>query len=463
MSGTRPILWKQGLFLGPQHFQLIDQHHESLLYPLRKFMTPYFWGVASIDISKSALGLGNLRLTGGEFLFPDGSYVTYPGNGVVEGRNIEDAWQDRDKPFPVYIAVRKQSERGGNVSVQPNLHDLTGVVSRFVTKEGSEEAFDLHQGGPSCQVQYLDYVLKFIWEAEKDQMGDYSLLLIGQLVIDGGEIRFDSRCLPPAISLNASDELFNVVKEIRDEIASRSRRLEEYKQQRGIHNAEFGSRDMVFLLALRTLNRYASLLFHYTKTPSVHPWMIYSSLIQLIGELTTFSEEISAFGETAEGDAFLPDYDHQNLGECFFAAQALIIRLLDEVTSGPEYIISLLFDGSYFCADLPPSIFEGNKRFYLVVNSHEDPKIIIDSLTGIAKVSARESMPLLIARALSGLKIEHMPSPPPELPRRSDSVYFQIDHHSDFWGNVQQSKNIALYWDNAPEDFTVEFMVVERS
>ncbi|MFH1147859.1 MAG: type VI secretion system baseplate subunit TssK, partial [Pseudomonadota bacterium] len=46
------------------------------------------------------------------------------------------------------------------------------------------------------------------------------------------------------------------VREIRDQIAGRSRQLEEYKTQRGIQTAEFGTRDMVYFLALRSLNRY---------------------------------------------------------------------------------------------------------------------------------------------------------------------------------------------------------------
>lgn len=463
MSIYRPLFWTQGLFLEPQHFQLMDRHQDALLDPLRRYLTPYFWGVVSLEIQKSVLGSGVLRVTAGEFVFPDGSHVLLPGNGVIEGRSFVDEWADQDRPLPIYLGIRRHSEHGRNVTVAPQLEFLTGVTSRFVTLTEPEEVLDQHLEGPTGQAQYLNYNLRIVWPSEKDQLGDYALLQIGQLIKSGGEICLDESCLPPSICIRATLSLFNTVKEIRDELAARSRRLEDYKRQRGINTAEFGARDMVYLLALRTLNRYVPLFFHLTEAPFVHPWLVYSALRQLVGELSTFSDDINVHGESVNDEVMLPVYDHQNLGLCFLAAQSLVVRLLDEVTAGPEYIISLHFDGSYYYSELSPAIFEGNNRFYLVVQTSQDPQATIDALTGIAKTGTRESIPLLIARSLPGLKLEYLQLPPQELPRRPGSLYFQIDHHGSSWGNIQQVKNIALYWDSAPEDFKVDLMVVERA
>ena len=78
---------------------------------------------------------------------------------------------------------------------------------------------------------------------------------------------------------------------------------------------------MVYLLALRSLNRYASLLVHMAAARHGHPWQAYGLLRQLIGELSTFSGEISFTGEDQEGSQLLPDYDHSELGACFAAAR----------------------------------------------------------------------------------------------------------------------------------------------
>jgi type VI secretion system protein ImpJ len=294
------------------------------------------------------------------------------------------------------------------------------------------------------------------------QLGDYLLIPVAQLERMGSEIRISERFIPPCLSISSSDSLSKIVLEVRDQIAARGHQLEEYKSQRGIQTAEFGTRDMVYFLALRSLNRYIPLLFHYTEATRIHPWLVYGVMRQMIGELSSFSERINALGELKTGGRVLPAYNHRNLRECFSAAQTLISQMLDEITAGPEYIIRLLYDGTYFAADLSPAIFEGRNRFYLVLKTKEDPKALIPSLATVAKLSSREFLPLIIARALPGIGLEHLPVPPQELPRRASCLYFQVNHHHEQWASVQKGNNIALYWDGAPEDLEAELMVVER-
>ena len=125
--------------------------------------------------------------------------------------------------------------------------------------------------------------------------------------------------------------------------------------------------------------------------------------------------------------------------------------------------MQLLYDGTYFASDLSPAIFAGQNRFYLIFETEADPGPVVQSLETIAKLGSRESLPILIARALSGINLKHLPAPPQELPRRTHSIYFQIDHHSDQWVQIQKGNNIALYWDAAPEDLKVEMMVVGKT
>jgi len=87
---------------------------------------------------------------------------------------------------------------------------------------------------------------------------------------------------------------------------------------------------------------------------------------------------------------------------------------------------------------------------------------VAQALGSIAKLSSREQLPLLIARALPGVGMEHLPVPPAELPRRARTIYFALDHHGDAWGFVGKGRNIALYWDSAPEDLEAELMVTGR-
>jgi type VI secretion system protein ImpJ len=462
MDIQKPLYWHQGLFLQPQHFQALDLFHQSLLEPFRQLMAPHLWGIVRIEIHKAGLGNRSFNLLAGELLFPDGSYTVFPGNALIEARSFDTAWVEGGKPLTVYIGLKKWNGSGENVTVVDRLDNLTGVTTRFVTRPDPDEVNDLHSGGPKGQVKRLSHVLKVFWETELEQLGDYHLVPVARLERSGEEIRLSERFVPPCLILSSSEPLMRLVREIRDQIAARGRQLEEYKSQRGIQTAEFGSRDMVYLLALRSMNRYIPALFHLTETRQVHPWTVYGLLRQLIGELSSFSETVNVMGELESGERLLAGYDPQDLWKCFSTAQSLVSRLLDEITAGPEYVIRMIYDGTYYAADLPPAIFEGRNRFYLVLKTEEDPKLVLPSIETGAKLCAREHLPILIARALPAIGLEHLPVPPQELPRRAHSIYFSVDHHSDLWSLVQKGRNAALYWDNAPEDLEVELMVVGR-
>ncbi len=459
----RPLFWHQGLFLQPQHFQLGDAHFRSLLAPFHEFLRPHLWGAGEFEIQKAGLGNRSFNLLRGEFLFPDMTHVVFPGNAIIEARSFDDAWVEGGKPFTVFVGLRKWHDAGENVTVAPRLENLSEATTRFVTTADPEDVQDLHQGGPPAQVKRLYYVLKVFWETERDQLGDYVLIPLAQLERSGEEITLSEHFVPPCLTISGSESLVKLVKEIRDQLSARAHQLEQYKQERGIHTAEFGARDMVYLLALRSLNRYVPLLFHLTESQPVHPWTVYGILRQLIGELSSFSQRVNVMGELEDGTRLLPSYDHQGLWEGFSGAQAVFTQLLDEITAGPEYVIQLVYDGTYYAAELSPAIFEGRNRFYLVLETEGDPQSVIQSLETLAKFSSRESLPILIARALAGIKLEHLPVSPQELPRRANSVYFRIDHHSDQWVQVERGHNMALYWDAAPEDLKVELMVVGRS
>ncbi|PID40773.1 MAG: type VI secretion system baseplate subunit TssK [Proteobacteria bacterium] len=434
-----------------------------MLEPLHQKIKPHFWGVDSMTVESGALSNQTFSLSQGTFLFPDNTYARLNDNARLQPRSFETAWEDGGQAFNVYIGLKKFNPASHNVTVVEHLSDLTDVRTRFVTTDDSDDIRDMHSQGPTAQVRRMQLVLKLIWEFELDQSGDYELIPLAVLERSGDDVILSEEFAPPCLTIGGAHPLDRLVREVRDQISSRCRQLESYKRDRGIHTAEFGSRDMVFLLALRSLNRYVSQLIHITESAQVHPWVAYGILRQLMGELSTFSERVSVTGETMEGKLLLPPYNHQQLWWCFSSAQRLITHLLDEITAGPEYMITLLYDGTYYAADLQPAMFEGRNRYYLAIETESDPQALLQSIEQVAKVSSREYLPILIARALPGIRLEYLQVPPQELPRRINTLYFQIDHHNDQWNQVQNGNNLAMYWDTAPGDIKAELMIVGRS
>ncbi|MFO7885093.1 MAG: type VI secretion system baseplate subunit TssK [Desulfobacteraceae bacterium] len=460
---TKPIFWHQGLFLQQHHFQLCDLHTKSLFNFLYKYVHPHLWGIVSLDIVESSLSDYTFEIKSGNILFKDTTHCILGENAIIKPRSFENAWKSDGKTFNVYLGLKKWKDDSENVTVVNNLNELTHESSRLVSLSDPEEVPDMYYKGPKAEIKTMSYHIEIFWETELDQMGDYLLIPVAQLIKKSDEISLSKKFIMPCVSISSSDILYDIIKEIKNQIISRCRQLESIKRDKNIHSSDFGSRDMIFMLVLRSLNRYVPLLNHYSEIQYIHPWTIYGILRQIVGELSSFSRNFSVKGESIDGYLLLPEYNHKELYHCFDTIQKIITTLLKELTAGPDYIIPLNYDGTYFAAELAPKIFDDHNRFFLVVVSEEPSDMIISSFQSIAKISSREEMPLIIAKSLSGVKTTHLSALPQELPSKTDTVYFQIDHHSKQWIAVKEKKNIALYWDTAPADIKVEMIVIKRS
>ncbi|MFA6412758.1 MAG: type VI secretion system baseplate subunit TssK [Syntrophales bacterium] len=464
----RPVFWYQGLFLQPQHFQWQDLHDQYRLYPLQNYLQPYFWGLGQLRIQEESLKNQMFEILEMQILFRDGTWIVFPGTGDVQPRSFKGIWTEMDKPFNIYLGLRKWNPRGGNVTVLKNPDDLSGVATRFASPADPEETKDLHQSGPSAQIKFLSHVLRIFWENEVEGAGDYELLPLAQLEFNGNEIILSPTYIPPVLSIASSDILAGLVKGIREEVTLRCSVLEEYKHPKLNQTAQAAqdsdeSNYMVFLLALRALIRYVPLLHHHTEgSPHVHPWTVYGILRSLVGELSAFTDRIDALGRLKDGTELLPPYRHDQLGSCFQEVKILIDELLNGIMIGAENVIHLIREGDYFRALIPVETFDNRNLFYLMLRSSVNKEEWEQTIQHMVKISSAERLPILIKRALPGMPLDQITILPPGLPRRPDSTYFRLERSNTEWSEIQKQQNICLYWSHAPEDTLAEIIIIKK-
>ncbi|WP_432738115.1 type VI secretion system baseplate subunit TssK [Maridesulfovibrio sp. FT414] len=452
MHADKPLFWHQGLFLQPQHLQLADLHQLHRLRAIRQYGHPYFWGITGLKLREGALERKNFEVTDIEVFFDEGHLVTFPGNAHLEPRSFDKSWQEEGEPFMVYLGVRKWNPEGANVSLVEN--SVSSVNTMFAVSPDPEEQPDLLGSGPVAQIKPMRYVLRLFWEEELHDLGSYHIIPLARLILDVNEVRLDESFVPPCLTMSASKWLHNIFRDISDQVVSRCRRLEQYKNPTGLGSGDLDFTSTVFLLVLRTLNRYAPLLRHYVEAPHVHPWEAFGLLRQIIGELSSFSREMTALGEGPDGRKLLPDYDHENVGSCFEAARTIIANILDSLTAGPEFMTQFVFEDPYFTAAIPERAFAPGNTFWLLVRT-EKPEQALPELLKIAKLSATHGMSTLLARAVQGISLMHVENLPPGLPRTKGALCFRIDTESPHWDDVVRSGSISLYWDSAPSDLSV--------
>src|SRR3546814_16613989 len=78
MSWDNKVVWSEGLFLQPQHFQQQDRYVERLVRGAVAGLRPYGWGVSDLLIDRDMLSLGKLAVTACRGIMADGTPFDIP-------------------------------------------------------------------------------------------------------------------------------------------------------------------------------------------------------------------------------------------------------------------------------------------------------------------------------------------------------------------------------------------------
>ncbi|MCP3941805.1 MAG: type VI secretion system baseplate subunit TssK [Desulfobacteraceae bacterium] len=463
-NSEKPILWHHGLFLQPQHFQQNDIFLRSLFTPHNRYHTPFFWGCNLFEIQVASLEQRIIEIEKCELIFQDGTWVQYPGNAVVQPRSFEDISFDveGDKPVVAYVGIKKWNQYEGNVTSTQDSDRMDSVATTCVSCVEPEEVKDIHEGGETANIRKMSYVLKIFWDYEIEKFYDYLFMPILRLELDEDKVNISKNFVPPVYLVSGADSLIQLLKSLRESIVSRCRVFESYKLTQGFQSSDFDAHFIPHLLVLNSLNRSLPVLNHIIEIADFHPEVVYMVLRQIVGDLSTFSDRINALGHTKDGISLLPEYEHENLFYCFSQAKLLISELLKDISLGGESIFNMVRKGNEFTAQIPVDEFSDHYLYFIVLKSTGVADEIINELQNLVKVGTKENIAGMVSRALPGVPIKYRIVPPPGMPKRSDTYYFRLDSKHALWEEIKRIGDIALFWDDAPDDVSIELVISQR-
>ena len=452
------IYWYSGLYLQPQHFQSLDLHHSYMLAQQRQLAQPWNNGIIQCDINHETLVDFSLKIDHLRLILPSGYYLEYPGNCLIEPRQFRDAWRQREKPFRLWLALRRFDPGHSNVS--------TGTSSRWINHPDDGVMKDVYHSGPESAVPRIAYNVRILSEEEKETAIDCECLALLQLRYDNDRVTVDPRFSPPAVTLMGSPALKKILEGLLAELRSRAHKLEEYKRPDRLSNSSKSTGDITQLLAMRSLNRTLPLLEHYCRTSTIQPWHIYGLLVQLVGDISSFYDMCLFTGEWLDGGAPLRPYDHDNQVECFNSVRKTLIALLNGLALEDNTYITLKSDEQrVYSAELLPEHPLTGSQVLLLLRSEKLAPLHIDFIaSGEFKIASQDAISALIQHALPGISSTLANPSPRGVPNRKDSRYFELNQHEDAWKQAAQQKSIAFYWADAPDDLQVQlvFMVASQ-
>ena len=119
----------------------------------------------------------------------------------------------------------------------------------------------------------------------------------------------------------------------------------------------------------------------------------------------------------------------------------------------------MLRKDNYFTAIIPIDEFRDFAIFFIVVKTTGDSETIINDFHNLVKIGDTENIDNLVSRALPGVPAKHRLVPPSGMPKHPDTYYFRINSKDKSWQEIKRSGNICLYWDNAPDDASIDIVI----
>ena len=101
---SHAVLWHQGMFLRPHHFQASDRYWHEQMHLSSQWDVNYNWGIQSIEINLDALQNYRFEVRRLQCRHRDGTLVRVPQDGVISSIDFREALA-RQNPLEMVLAV----------------------------------------------------------------------------------------------------------------------------------------------------------------------------------------------------------------------------------------------------------------------------------------------------------------------------------------------------------------------
>ena len=436
MAQYHRILWSEGLFITPQHFQQWDLFQEAQLAERITTQSPFPWGVHSLDVDQENLARGTFRLVGFRGVFPSGAIVHVPEfDSPPESVPFSDEFGIKADHMDVFLSLPVLRSGWPNTKLSEDAPG--GQELRFRAR--SVNVPDQNTGRDERSVQRAEQNLQILFGT---QMRDnYESMHIARVQRSStGEFQLDEGFVPPLLAVSGSPYLVKMCRGLLERLSSRSTELGSRFTDAGVNARDITTANLRAFLQFSAINGVLPQLAHIREVGVLHPEVFYRMFAGLVGQMCTFNPKRFHPRD-------VPAYNHQSLGTVFKQLQSMLVELLDirEVAQGYDVIpLQSVGEGRFSATIQKDSHLEPSSTLILSIAGDAVPELSL--LQGITRiiVASQERVDDLIGRSLPGLPLRHLAVPPPAIPRSQNTYYFQLDKMGSHWEAIRESRSLAM-------------------
>lgn len=421
MMSTQGVIWTEGMFLAPQHFQHMDvsiRNYSNELVSLDLIGDDY--GLSRIEINEDLLRIGKLSVKSASGILPDRNFFDLTSEIALE---IPNGTVDCVVCLAVPLALSGVAQVGVASSInriikrELKLYDLTDSDSEPLEAELAE----------------LNLSLKF----DTEDLSSFAYIPICKILekTSEGRLILDRNFMPTAISLQANALLIEKLGEILS--LSKARAENASVRLKSVQN----SRTQLSLISekfeLQILNKWILRLQNLLNEPFSSPRLAYYNFATMAVEMLALSHDT-----TPENFVF----NNQKPTESFNTVLSMLRALLTLEKS--EAVIELTWNKELFekrrllRLSIPRNLISSKRRIFLGIQSTNNNEPLAELVPKACKIAALSEMPALIQRGLPGILFKAIPSPPKELRQLTNGAFFSIDTNNADWKRLINNREI---------------------
>lgn len=436
MRRLQPVVWSKGTLLTPQHLQIQDRYAESSLQFRLEALTYRPWGFLTLQFDQQALSGNNLAISSASGLFADGLPFEIPSSDAAPPpKPLAQYFESERESASFYLAIPPYRDQGLNITSIVGNADPRYLAEMTTVRDETS-------GQTEKPLQVARKNFRILEESEV-RKGTPALKIAEVHRSETETLQIDTVYVPPLLDIRASDYILSMARRLVEILTARSGMLSGMRRHKNQSLADFTASDIASFWLLYTINTHLPLLRHLFESRQGHPERLFSTMLDLTGALTAFSDTIQPRD--------LPSYDHDDLAGCFGKLDAQLRELLETVV--PANFVSLPLrevQPSVYATALDDDKYLVNTKFYLAVAAEMGEAEMINRAPQLIKVCSANHIEHLIKQALPGMKLTHVGQPPSAIPVKLDYQYFSLNQSGLAWEAVGRARNLAAY---VPEDF----------
>ena len=425
------VVWYEGMKLDPHHFQQADRYNQYFINTKFRLLNPGFWGVKEMLIDSASLAGGSFGFVQCSGIMPDGFSFNMPENDPLpKSRNFEELFDATAEKLEVFLVLPSENTSGNNCQIDESANINN---SRFNLQNFEMPDYNTGMNMRSVGIARPNFQFKF----GDESLEDFSSIKIGEIErTSDGKYNMDKNYIPPSLSVSNSEVLQDLVRQLLSALVSKSKEL---RQQTTIQKPELSLTQVEILLMLQTINSFTPLLNYYYQSQNIHPENLYILLLNLAGQLSTYSN----MGiKTSE----FPAYDHKHLNEVFTQVinEINVMLNVEKTVERRDLVIQLRKQAdTLYVGQLSPN--QISSQFFIAVTGDIPEKKIISELPKNIKISAYEEIFAVHQAGIQGVTIEYIARPPAGISINEKAHYFKINKEGRFWDKIVAKNNIAFF------------------